>query len=111
MMSDTRTNAGIDNISIYRKMHVLADSDDRLILCMSAGNLSVTQHVLGQLAEGLHPLHEEDPPRRILDMGYIIRDCAADPAETSTAHGPTEFDLTQVIAAARLNPTLAAAAS
>ena len=53
MMSDTRTNAGIDNISVYRKMHVLADSaDDRLIVCMSAGNLSVTQSVLGLLGGG-----------------------------------------------------------
>lgn len=73
LISDTRTNAGIDNISIYRKMHVLADMPDRLILCMSAGNLSVTQNVLGQLAEGLPPLMADDPPRRIEDMPSMFR--------------------------------------
>ena len=75
MISDTRTNAGIDNISVYRKMHVLADSADRLIVCMSAGNLSVTQHVLGQLAEGLPPHGGEEQPRRIEHMPTMFR-CA-----------------------------------
>ncbi len=81
MISDTRTNAGIDNISVYRKMHVLADSDDRLILCMSAGNLSVTQHVLGLLDEGLAATEEDAPPRRL-------------------AHVPTMFRAAQLIAEA-----------
>jgi putative proteasome-type protease len=73
MISDTRTNAGIDNISVYRKMHVLADTEDRLILCMSAGNLSVTQHVLGQLAEGLPPTGPEEQPRKIEHMPSMFR--------------------------------------
>ncbi|SNS93638.1 putative proteasome-type protease [Sphingomonas laterariae] len=73
LMSDTRTNAGIDNISTYRKMHVLADADDRLILCMSAGNLSVTQHVLGQLAEGLPPLLADEQPRKIHHVPSMFR--------------------------------------
>lgn len=73
MISDTRTNAGIDNISTYRKMHVLADADDRLILCMSAGNLSVTQHVLGMLAEGLPSLGDDERPRTIAHMPSMFR--------------------------------------
>lgn len=73
MISDTRTNAGIDNISTYRKMHVLADTDDRLILCMSAGNLSVTQHVLGQLSEGLPSIGADEHPRKIEHMPSMFR--------------------------------------
>ncbi len=73
LISDTRTNAGIDNISTYRKMHLLAEGDDRLIYCMSAGNLSVTQQVLGMLEEGLHPLCEGDDPRKIGDMPSMFR--------------------------------------
>jgi putative proteasome-type protease len=73
MISDTRTNAGIDNISTYRKMHVLADEPDRLVLCMSAGNLSVTQHVLGHLAEGLPSATEEDEPRRVGNQPSMFR--------------------------------------
>lgn len=86
MISDTRTNAGIDNISTYRKMHVLADTDDRLILCMTAGNLSVTQHVLGQLAEGLPPHDPEEQPRRIEDMPSMFR-CAQLVGEAVMAAG------------------------
>ena len=73
MISDTRTNAGIDNISTYRKMHVIADGDDRLILCMTAGNLSVTQLVLGMLAEGMPPLMGEETPRRIDAVPTMFR--------------------------------------
>ena len=73
MIADTRTNAGLDNISTYRKMHVLADSEDRLIVCMSAGNLSVTQHVLGQLAEGLPAPGEDDRARTIATMPTMFR--------------------------------------
>ena len=73
MIADTRTNAGIDNISTYRKLHILADTDDRLILCASAGNLSVTQHVLGQLAEGMPPLGADERPRLIEHMPSMFR--------------------------------------
>lgn len=73
MIADTRTNAGIDNISTYRKLHVLADRDDRLIVAASAGNLSVTQSVLGLLQEGLAPFAGEDQPRRIEDMPSMFR--------------------------------------
>ena len=31
MIADTRTNAGIDNISIFKKLHILADDADRLM--------------------------------------------------------------------------------
>lgn len=73
MIADTRTNAGIDNISTYRKLHILAESDDRLIVCASAGNLSVTQQVLGQLVEGLPPHGEGEHPRTIDQMPSMFR--------------------------------------
>ena len=59
IISDTRTNAGIDNISIFSKLHTLVDDGERLIVCASAGSLSVTQSMLAMLAEGLDP-DEED---------------------------------------------------
>jgi len=52
-LSDTRTNAGIDNISIYRKMHVLAPSPDRSFVIQSAGNLATTQEVLDRIDRDL----------------------------------------------------------
>lgn len=50
LMSDTRTNSGVDNISTFRKMFHW-QGEDRIIAVMTAGNLATTQHVIGQLEE------------------------------------------------------------
>jgi putative proteasome-type protease len=73
MIADTRTNAGVDDISVYRKLHTLADGPDRLVFAATAGNLSTTQTVLAQLAEGLPPTEEGGPLRRIADMPSMFR--------------------------------------
>ncbi|UDY33855.1 hypothetical protein [Dermatobacter hominis] len=52
-LADTRTNAGVDNVSTYRKMHVFEPSDDRLFVIESAGNLATTQQVLDQIQADL----------------------------------------------------------
>ena len=49
LTSDSRTNAGIDNVSIYGKMHVFATSADRKLVLLSAGNLATTQAVVEQM--------------------------------------------------------------
>jgi putative proteasome-type protease len=49
-MSDTRTNAGVDNISVFRKMHIW-EAEDRFITLLSAGNLATTQAVISLLDE------------------------------------------------------------
>jgi putative proteasome-type protease len=53
MIADTRTNAGLDNISIYRKLHTKVVAGDRVIVLASAGSLSVSQSVISILREGL----------------------------------------------------------
>jgi putative proteasome-type protease len=52
-LSDTRTNAGVDNISTYRKLHVLQPAPDRLFVIQSAGNLATTQEVLDRIDRDL----------------------------------------------------------
>jgi putative proteasome-type protease len=52
-LSDTRTNAGIDNINTYRKLHVIQPAPDRLFLLQSAGNLATTQEVLDRIDRDL----------------------------------------------------------
>jgi putative proteasome-type protease len=52
-MSDRRTNAGVDNISTYRKLHVFRPDEDRLFVLQSAGNLATTHELLDQLAHDL----------------------------------------------------------
>lgn len=49
LTSDSRTNAGIDNVSIHRKMHAFTTKNDRTIVLLCAGNLATTQAVLDQL--------------------------------------------------------------
>ena len=50
-MSDTRTNAGLDNISTFRKMHCWEDPGACAITMMTAGNLATTQAVVSLLNE------------------------------------------------------------
>ena len=73
VISDTRTNAGVDNISIYKKLHYLADSDDRLIVVASAGSLSVTQSMLSMLKEGLPCLDDSGVPRTVETQPSMFR--------------------------------------
>ena len=51
--SDSRTTAGVDYISTYRKMHVFQPSEDRLIVVLTSGNLATTQEVLDNLRRDL----------------------------------------------------------
>lgn len=50
-MSDTRTNAGVDNIATFRKMFTWAVPGERVITVMAAGNLATTQAVISLLDE------------------------------------------------------------
>ncbi len=52
MIADTRTNAGLDNVSTFRKLHVFAEPGDRVLALATAGNLSVSQSVISLLTEG-----------------------------------------------------------
>ena len=52
-LSDTRTNAGVDNVSTYRKLHVFEPAADRVFVLQSAGNLATTQEVLDRIAAEL----------------------------------------------------------
>jgi putative proteasome-type protease len=54
MIADTRTNAGLDDISTFRKLHVFSWPGDRTFALATAGNLSITQSVVSLLQEGLH---------------------------------------------------------
>ena len=51
LMSDTRTNSGVDNISVFRKMQSWSVPGERIISLMTAGNLATTQGVISQLEE------------------------------------------------------------
>lgn len=53
MIADTRTSAGVDNISNYRKLLTTVRPGERVLALASAGNLSISQSVVSLLREGL----------------------------------------------------------
>lgn len=52
-VSDSRTNAGVDHIATYRKLHVFGVPGERLIVLQSAGNLATSQSVISLLRQRL----------------------------------------------------------
>lgn len=63
LASDTRTNAGLDHISVFKKMYTFGKDGDRVIVLMTAGNLATSQAVVNRLRrdirqnEGTHLLN------------------------------------------------------
>jgi len=53
MLSDTRSNAGVDNIASFSKMHVFNTIGERMLCVMTAGNLATSQAVVNMLKEGI----------------------------------------------------------
>ncbi len=53
MIADTRTNAGLDNVSTFRKLHLFRQPGERTMAIASSGNLSISQSVVSILTEGI----------------------------------------------------------
>ena len=75
LLSDTRTNAGLDNISKYRKMFTWEVPNDRVICMMTAGNLAITQAVMSLLQEnidrpqdGIHTLYSAESMFQVAEI-------------------------------------------
>jgi putative proteasome-type protease len=74
MIADTRTNAGVDSISTYRKLHVVDRPGERVLGICTAGNLSVTQTALAMAREGVH-LNVGEPAETLETAPTLFR-CA-----------------------------------
>jgi putative proteasome-type protease len=51
--SDSRTNAGVDNISTFRKMKTFERQGDRALVMVNSGNLAITQATLNHLEQAI----------------------------------------------------------
>jgi putative proteasome-type protease len=80
-LSDSRTNAGLDQISTFRKMIIYEKADDRFMVMLSAGNLSISQSV-----------------REILQVEKVDRGPHEEPLTIWNA--PSMFDAVRVLGAA-----------
>ncbi len=77
LLSDSRTNAGVDQINTFRKMATFQRPGERVLVLMSAGNLAITQAVVNLL----HETPAEDPKlskllraRNMFDAARVVGD-------------------------------------
>jgi putative proteasome-type protease len=94
LMSDTRTNSGVDNISVFRKMFHWNIPGERIITVMTAGNLATTQAVVSKLEEWAklpgdwtNPLMESSTMFQVAtEIGALVRETIG---ERQAANGMT----------------------
>ncbi|MGV6857725.1 MAG: 20S proteasome subunit A/B [bacterium] len=67
--SDSRTNAGVDYVTTYSKMHVFNPTPDRLFVILSAGNLATTQEVINHIKRDLET--PENSPN-LANVNYLF---------------------------------------
>ena len=72
MICDTRTNAGVDNVASFRKLHIIEEPGERVIAIASSGNLSITQSVISLLTEGV-PDHETGEPETLQNATTMFK--------------------------------------
>jgi len=106
MMSDTRTNAGVDNISVFQKMFKWEREGERSITLMTAGNLATTQSVVSLLNERAKPAEERGEPS-ILEapsmfqaaklVGETLREVIADQSGIEGPQADSPFSATLIL--------------
>ena len=72
LLTDTRTNAGLDNIAIYKKMFLFEEPGERVIAVATAGSLSVTQTTLARLREAIED-REASPETSIMKAPTMLK--------------------------------------
>ncbi|MET0377785.1 MAG: peptidase [Spongiibacteraceae bacterium] len=88
-VSDTRTNAGVDHIATFRKMHIFERRGERSLVLLTSGNLATAQSVIGHLCEGTR--HEDTPNlysvTSMFGAAQLIGDTISDVILRSEHHG------------------------
>ena len=103
-MSDSRTNAGIDNISIVKKMFTWSEPGERVITLMTAGNLATTQAVVSLLDERSMAPKDRDPSimqaPTMFQVAGLVGETLKEVVATAANGGPTSnspFSATLII--------------
>jgi putative proteasome-type protease len=68
LASDSRTNAGIDRVSTFRKMFTFERPGERFFTLLTAGNLSLTQGVVSLMTEWLDSENPEQDLYAVTSM-------------------------------------------
>ncbi|MDB5413284.1 MAG: peptidase [Rubritepida sp.] len=89
MLSDTRTNAGLDNISIFSKMFCVEEPGDRALVMLTAGNLAITQTVWNLLQSGVWIGGKQQRLTDVPDMFAAAQLVGAAVREVAKQDGPS----------------------
>ncbi|MBX7493652.1 proteasome-type protease [Qipengyuania sp. 1NDW9] len=106
LMSDTRTNSGVDNISVFRKMFTWQVPGDRIITVMTAGNLATTQAVISQLEERTKEPENRDNAllksptmfQVATEVGNLMRGIISERQDANGAKGRGRFTASIIVA-------------
>lgn len=106
LMSDTRTNSGVDNISTFRKLFHWQVPGERMIAVMTAGNLATTQAVISQLEERTKAPSERDNTllkgptmfQVATEIGRLLRTTIEDVQRANGDTGKGRFTATIILA-------------
>ncbi|MDG6077588.1 peptidase [Erythrobacter litoralis] len=106
LMSDTRTNSGVDNISVFRKMFTWDVPGERILTLMTAGNLATTQGVISQLEERMKEPDERDNAllkaptmfQVATQIGRLLRTTIAQRQEANGQRGQGRFTASIIVA-------------
>jgi putative proteasome-type protease len=106
LMSDTRTNSGVDNISVFRKMFHWSVPGERIIALLTAGNLATTQAVVSRLEE--RPKAPEDDEHSLfeaptmfqaaVEVGKLLRETVLETQEENGEQGRGRFTASLILA-------------
>lgn len=95
-MSDTRTNAGVDNFSTTRKLFNWAVNGERSITIMTAGNLATTQAMISLLEERSVTTEDRDPSilrqDTMFQVARLVGETLKEVIAYSNPNGPTAND-------------------
>src|SRR5689334_17107084 len=103
-LSDSRTNAGIDQISTFRKATVFQKPGERVLVLQSSGNLAITQTVISMLREDIDSASGAKPGGRAGAGGGAdtnIGGVAGSQAASSAATRPNLMNVPNLFEAAR----------
>ncbi len=106
LMSDTRTNSGVDNISVFRKMFSWTTPGERIITLMTAGNLATTQAVISRLEERSKAPHDRinsllELPTMFqvaVEVGRLLQDTIRDTQQQNGPSGAGRFTASIILA-------------
>ncbi len=106
LMSDTRTNSGVDNISVFRKMHCWSIPGERIVTLLTAGNLATTQAVVSKLAERTKAPDERhngllEAPTMFqvaTVVGALLRDTIEGISDSNGQEAATTFNASMIVA-------------